>query len=249
MDATVPSVYRPGQSFSSRPKREKNLKEVSLTEYLDLKRTSDQLYKEVERKEARNLALLKELQATRGNFASQQRELKIIRSMFEKIGSERNELSDEVIRNKEYINKLEVHVGRLENSQQLLDEIGQHQIANESLQLELQQAYVAVKDREATIEQAKYDNETLKRAIEVQIQFEGKVYPHASGGMPPNGGIGRDAMRALYFELGKRQADSHGLALSLAQSHKVIFAFLFFYCDMLMFFAPYYGLNFIMAGS
>ena len=71
VDASV-AIYKPGHSFSSRPKREKNIKEVSISEYLDLKKTCDQLYKDVERKEARNLALLKELQGIRGNFAQQQ---------------------------------------------------------------------------------------------------------------------------------------------------------------------------------
>jgi len=71
VDAAV-SIYKPGHSFSSRPKKEKSMKEVSMTEFLDLKKTCDQLYKEIERKETRNLALLKELQGLRGNFALQQ---------------------------------------------------------------------------------------------------------------------------------------------------------------------------------
>ena len=137
--------------------------------------------------------------------------------MFEKIGSERNYYSDEVERNKEYINKLEVHIGQLEDSQSLMDRIGKQHIAYQSLELDFEQVKRIVKDKDDQIEKLTYENETLKRAIDVQIQFEGRVYPQSNN---RSGGIGREAMRALYFELGKKQADSHGLSLSLAQCNQ-----------------------------
>ena len=50
----------------------------------------------------------------------------------------------------------------------------------------------------------------MKRTLDVKTEHEGKV------GI----GVGKEAMRSLYFELGKRQADSHALSLSLAECNQ-----------------------------
>lgn len=44
---------------------------------------------------------------------------------------------------------------------------------------------------------------------------------HPSGGSCGcgGGGLGKEKMRSLYYELGKKQSDNHSLALSLAESH------------------------------
>ena len=54
--------------------------------------------------------------------------------------------------------------------------------------------------------------EILKRTLDVKAEHEGKV----------GTGVGKEAMRSLYFELGKRQADSHALSLSLAECNQTL---------------------------
>ena len=201
---------------------------------MNLKYTIDQLYKEVAKKENRNVSLLKEVQAVRGDYANLQvgirifissfiafvkccvyylqREFKMTKSMFEKINAEKHLLATDVSKSRDYINKLETCLERLENPQKMIDQVGELQMQLESTCIELEQSYVTLKDREDRIRMLDDDIEVLKRTLEVKIDFEGKT----------SLGIGREAMRSLYFELGKRQADSHGLSVSLAQCNRAL---------------------------
>ena len=64
-------LYKAG-AFTSRPAREKAIREVSIVENLDLKHQIDAMYKDIEKKEIRNVNLLKEIQTLRTNFATSQ---------------------------------------------------------------------------------------------------------------------------------------------------------------------------------
>ena len=203
MASPQPQIYRAGP-YSS---RNHSIKTPADIQY---KHTVDVLYKDIEKKENRNVSLLKEVQTLRAEYANQARELKITKNMFEKMNKEKQQLFHEVQKLKEYNNRLESALERLEDPQKLIDRSSGLQIDLESTIIELQQSYVALRDREDQILSLQQDVEVLQRTLEVKAEFEGKA----------SSGTGREAMRSLYFELGKRQADCRSLSLSLAESNE-----------------------------
>lgn len=170
------------------------------------------MYKDIEKKENRNVALLKEVQTVRGEYANTQRELKITKGIFDKISGEKYSLERDLAHAKVYIKKLEACLERLEDPQKLINHASELQIHLESTRIELQQSYATLQDREERISVLQSDIDILQRTLDVKADFEGKT----------NLGIGKEAMRSLYFELGKRQADSQSLAVSLAQCNRAL---------------------------
>ena len=119
---------------------------------VNTKQQIDALYKDVERKENRNVSLLKELQSLRSEFANQGRDLKMMKNMFEKTNGEKTHLSTDLKKTKAYVNKLETVLERLENPQKMIDENSALQMALESTEIELEQCYASLREREDRID-------------------------------------------------------------------------------------------------
>jgi chromosome segregation ATPase len=172
------------------------------------------LRKELDRKDARNSAIANEMKNLRVEFSTQQRELRILSGAFEKCNNERVLYQNEVSRNKEYIDKLELQISRLGNGAQLIQTVDKLQLTNEHYASELSnlKGVVAFKDEKITELERSLD--AFHKSVELQHQIEG------SSGSALGGGKDSEAtMKTLYYELGKRQTDAHSLAISLAATN------------------------------
>ena len=175
-----------------------------------VKQHMDTLYKDIEQKEKKLLRMNKEVQLIRNDYASQSRELKMLKNVFEKVIAEKSHLSIELNASKQYNRKLETCLERLEDPQKMIDEISNLHSRLEVHLEELDESNRALKDRDNTIVGLKQDVEILKRTLDVRTDHEARQH----------NGIGKEAMRSLYFELGKRQADTHSLSLSLSECNQ-----------------------------
>ena len=196
------SIYRaPAMTHSSIKEHKVDVK---------VKQHINVLYKDIEQKEKKLHRMNKEVQTIRNDYASQSRELKMLKNVFEKIIAEKAHVNSELNMSKQYNRKLEACLERLEDPQKMIDEISDLHNRLEVHTEELEQSNRSLKNRDDTITELQQDIEILKRTLDVKTEHESKQ----------NNGIGKEAMRSLYFELGKRQADSHALSLSLSECNQ-----------------------------
>ena len=195
----------------------------------DLSARIDTLEKELERKEWRNENLSKELQNLRTTYANQQREQRIVAGTFERLNTERTTLTNDLTKCRDHNVNLEMQLTRLSDSQQLLEHLGRQQQHIDGLQSQLDKSKVAMGEKEEIVKTLKRDVDALHRTLDVQMRYES---PNNGGGTNTSNlnlsgiainastfvQIDREKMRSLYYELGKRQADAHSLALTLADS-------------------------------
>ena len=175
-----------------------------------VKKHIEALYKDIEHKGRKLDRVLNEVKVIRNDYASQSRELKILKNVFEKVIAEKAHVNGELNISKQYNRKLEACLERLEDPQQMIDEIADLHSRLEVSMEEVSQSNSNLKDRDQTISVLQQDVEILKRTLDVKTEHDAKQH----------NGIGKEAMRSLYFELGKRQADSHALSLSLSECNQ-----------------------------
>jgi hypothetical protein len=143
---------------------------------------------------------------------------------FEKLNSERICLSNDSIKSREHITKLESQLLRLGDSQLLLDHLSKQQLYIDSIQIKVEKSEATNILKDERIKSFEKELDVLNRAFDIQDRYE-----TPRGGDRGNNnhrqGVGtsaiqveREKMRSLYYELGKRQADAHSLTLTLADS-------------------------------
>ena len=175
----------------------------------------DTLRKELDRKDARNDAIAQEMKHLRSEYTTQERELRILSGAFEKCNNERVTYQNEVSRNKEYIDKLELQLSKLGNGASLIQTVDKLQLTNEHYASELSNLKGILSFKDEKISELQKELETFHNSLELQHQIEGDK------GATVGGNEGNDAtMRTLYYELGKRQTDAHSLAISLASTNE-----------------------------
>lgn len=176
----------------------------------------DTLRKELDRKDSRNDAIAQEMKHLRQEYTTQERELRILSGAFEKCNNERVTYQNEVSRNKEYIDKLELQLSKLGNGASLVLTVDKLQLTNEHYASELSSLKGVLSFKDEKIGELQKELETFHNSVELQHQIEGD-----SRGATVGGDEGNDAtMRTLYYELGKRQTDAHSLAISLASTNQ-----------------------------
>ena len=174
------------------------------------------LRKELDRKEARCASSSSEMQNLRTQFSTQQRELRILSGTFEKCNNERQRLANEVGRNKEYTDKLELQLTRLGDVKNLTTTVDRLQVTNDELDIERTSLRRNLESKSDRIRSLEKELEAHQRSVEVQLQYEQSNYRGADSNNHP----GESSLRSLYYELGKRQTDAHSLAISLASSNQ-----------------------------
>lgn len=179
---------------------------ASSSDTRDFLRDADIMRKELERKDARNASLSSEMQVLRTSYSSLQRELRMLSGNFEKVNSDRQRLSHELVKCKDYKDKLEVQLSRLGDVQHLTSQADRFQTERDGLEMELGNFRSLLASREDRLKVLERELEAFHRAIDVQAQYEG--------------GNNRETVKSLYYELGKRQTDAHSLAISLAASNQ-----------------------------
>ena len=178
----------------------------------------EKLRKELDRKDARQASSIQEMATLRIQQTNQERELRLLSGTFEKCNNERQRLSNEVARNKEYTDKLELQLVRLGNIQGLTTQVDDLHSENEHLSSQTRELNHSLSVREERIHVLEKELEAHQRSLELQSEYGKRSTGNGSGG---NDGSTSDAtMRSLYYELGKRQTDAHSLAVALASSNQ-----------------------------
>ncbi len=201
---------------------------ASLAIERNLRLENDTLRKELARKDSRNDNLTKELQVFRTSNSNMSRELKILTSTFDKLNHDRHTVSTELSKSKEYVEKLEYQLSRLNDSVHMSNQVDALTKYNAQLKSELDQYNKKLNYRDDRIKVLEKEIDVLHRTFEIQRDYDGGD-PHCRGGGSCGcnccikGGEGsKEKLRSLYYELGKRQTENHTIALSLAESHKEI---------------------------
>lgn len=201
---------------------------ASLAIERNLRLENDTLRKELARKDSRNDNLTKEMQVLRTSNSNMSRELKILTSTFDKINHDRHTVSNELSKSKEYVEKLEHQLSRLNDSVHMSNQVDALSKYNSQLKSELDQHNKKLNYRDDRIKVLEKEIDVLHRTFEIQRDYEGGD-PYCRGGGScgcnccTKGGEGsKEKLRSLYYELGKRQTENHTIALSLAESHKEI---------------------------
>ena len=174
----------------------------------------ERLRKELDRKDARNANIAQEMQQLRTAHSNQQRELRILSGTFEKCNNERLRFQADLLRTKEYTDKLELQLSRLGDSVALVQTVDKLQLTNEHYASELSNLKGVLAFKEEKFIKMEKELEAYERAMEIQRKFE------SEGGAAGCGDGGEAGLRSLYYELGKRQTDAHSLAISLAGTNK-----------------------------
>ena len=235
-------LYRPTGAYKS-ALGPKSPGETAVTTR-DLKGRVANIEAELDRKESRCNNLTQELTSVRAEYANMQREHRIVSGTFERLNAEREKLTADLTKCRDHILKLETQLTRLSDSQQLLDHLGRQQEHIDGLQGTVERQKEELAERDEAIKALKRDVDSLHRTLDIQMRFDG----HGDGTDTTGNGNGvanghrigatntsqlnvsagnntsafvqveREKMRSLYYELGKRQADAHSLALTLADN-------------------------------
>ena len=223
IEATSRLTFRPGALSKSAVVGRSHLgsanssSAISASDSRDLMKELDTLRKELERKETRNVNQTSEMQALRTSYSTLQREVRMLSGTFEKMNADRQRLSSELIKCKDYKDKLEVQLSRLGDAQHLASQAERFQNDKEQMEMELGNFRSLLAARDDRIKSLERDLEIFHRSLEIQSQYEGNVYSSRSGSSI---GGGKESIKSLYYELGKRQTDAHSLAISLASSNQ-----------------------------
>lgn len=136
---------------------------------------------------------------------------------FDKLNAERSFFLNDSAKSKERIARLENHIARLSDSQQLLDHTNKQQQAIDSLQMRLEKSQGCLLAKDDIVKSLEKELDTLHRAFDIQDRYE---LPRSNGQIVSTGAmqVDREKMKSLYYELGKRQSDSQSLTLALADS-------------------------------
>lgn len=198
----------------------------SASDARDLQKDLDTLRKELERKDARNANLTSELQTLRTSYSTTQREIRMLSGTFEKVNADRQRLSTELVKCKEYKDKLESQLSRLGDVQYLTSQAERFQTDRDHLEMELGNFRSLLAARDDRIKSLERDLEIFHRSIDIQAQYEGTLGTRTGNSLGAAAPSGREtiAMKSLYYELGKRQTDAHSLAISLASSNQELVA-------------------------
>lgn len=219
----VYNSYVPGGAVGAERKTRKarTPEEGKPSELRDLQATVDSLKREIERKDSRSDALSKELTSIRAIAVSQSREIKIVRDTYDKLNQERQGLVAELGRRKDNEHKMEAQLARMENAHKVLACNQELRSENDRLKRECESSAAALDLKSDKVRALERDLEIMRRTFDVESKYESsKSGGEGLGAAVSDTGTNRDIMRSLYYELGKRQTDAHGMALSLADLQK-----------------------------
>ena len=202
---SISTIYRPGAMTSvNKTSSSSTLKDKDIRK---LNNNNDILRKELLRKDTRIESLQKEISTIRTSYSNQQRELRLLTSTYEKINNERTIMINDLIRAKEYINKLELQLTKYSDNINI--SIHANTLSNkvDELSNELKKSNIIINDKNNNIESLERELEVLKRSFDIQSEYEKSLEKNGS----------RETLRSLFFEIGKKQTDAHSLALSLSE--------------------------------
>ena len=196
------------------------------SELRDLLATVDSLKREISRKDVRNEGLAKELSSVRTIAVAGTREIKILRDTYEKLNMEKQGLVSDIGRRRDKESKMEAQLGRMENAHEVLLQNQELRAEVDSLQRRVDSSSSTMAVKNEKVAALEREVEIMGRAFEVEKKYDGQGNKGAAYGLEGLGSVvqdvnhSRDVMRSLYYELGKRQTDAHGMALTIAELQK-----------------------------
>jgi predicted RNase H-like nuclease (RuvC/YqgF family) len=138
----------------------------------DLRVENTALRKELSRKDTRNDNISKELNNLRTNSSNCQRDLRILTGTFDKVNNERHNLTNEVYKAKEYIDKLEQQLARLSDTHTISSQNTQFRIEIDNLTNEINQNKQKIISKDDYIKSLERDLSILRRSIDIQMESE-----------------------------------------------------------------------------
>lgn len=141
-----------------------------------------------------------------------QREIKILRSINEKVAAEKNQLAAEFERCKEQRDKLEANFSRLSNALVLQSHIDSLKGHIDSLNNDLYKAHNQIKDRDDSIKKLNEEIDALNIALDNHVHYD-------KGGKKSKNGdtLSRETLRDMCYNMAKKEAELHNMSVSLAE--------------------------------
>jgi chromosome segregation ATPase len=133
--------------------------------------------------------------------------------MYEKLGIEKQLLANDYETCKEHCAKLERQFLRLGNGPALQAQVDMLKAQVDSLNKELSDCYSTIKSRDFAIKEMHVEIDALNIAFEKHVLYEGT-------GRSRYNGVGRETLRDLYHELGRKQAEIHSMSAALSEAHE-----------------------------
>jgi len=203
---SISTIYRPG-AMTTINKPSSSLSVLESKDIRILKNENDNIRKELVRKDTRIESLQKEINNIRTIYSNQQRELRLLTSSYDKINTTNNTMINDLIRAKEYINKLENQLTKYSDNININTYANQLSIKLDDSNRQLNQCTNIINDKDERIQVLERELEIFKRSFDIQTEYERSLDKNGN----------RETLRSLYFEIGKRQTDAHSLALSLSE--------------------------------
>jgi chromosome segregation ATPase len=133
--------------------------------------------------------------------------------MYEKLGIEKQLLANDYEACKDHCAKLERQFLRLGNGPALQTQVDVLKAQVDSLNKELNESYSTIKSRDFTIKEMHVEMDALNIAFEKHVLYEGTSRSRYNG-------VGRETMRELYYDLGRKQAELHSMSAALSEAHE-----------------------------
>lgn len=133
--------------------------------------------------------------------------------MYEKLGTEKQILVNDFEICKDQRTQLERQFMRLGNGPALQAQVDALKGQVDSLNNELSVCYGTISSRDLTIKEMNIEIDALNIALEKQVLYEGTARTKYNG-------VGRETLRDLYLDIGRKQAEIHSLSATLSEAHE-----------------------------
>jgi hypothetical protein len=153
-------------------------------------------HKELDRRDSRNDKLTKELLETRAAYASHDRELKKLSGNIKRIYDDKQAIVLVNAKLKESLTKAEDQLLRYSDAEAMILSVRANKEEVERCRTEINRLIALLDTKEEKIKQVTYENDVLRRSIDIQLQFESGMKGLQNG---------REITRSLCSELAKKQ--------------------------------------------
>lgn len=149
--------------------------------------------------------------------------MRILNNTLEKVTAERSKLSHEFHRTKEHSEKIEEQLRRANDVESWEKLIRDTKDTADFYQGEVEKMKSFVQLREENVTNLEKEVQILRRALNIQKSYEAEFGSiiNNNGTIASNASV-KEIIKALYYDLGRSQTESHNLAITLAEKHKEI---------------------------
>jgi hypothetical protein len=161
-----------------------------------LQKELEMAHKELDRKDSRNDKLMKELLEARAAYGNHDRELKKFAGTMKRVIEDKSKLSVENAKLKESLSKAEGQLIHYNGAEAMILSMRANKDEVERCHSEVNRLLAVLDQKEEKIKHITYENDVLRRSIDIQLQYESGMKGMQNG---------REIMRSLCSELAKKQ--------------------------------------------